>query len=205
MKDLSKIHFRGKEPNEPVVMLLRRHKVALGKQVFGFLGGAVLIVVAYFLLRNYAEWFSDTTSIAYGAIVIVMSLVMLYLLLFMYHAWVDFYLDVWIVTNERIIATDQQGLFHRVTSELRLDRIQDVSSSTRGPFATLFKYGTVQIRTASEEDKFLFNEIAHPEIVARTILELHKKYIDKNQHMQVHGTHQESTIKHYETNESKTV
>ncbi len=204
MKDLSKIYFHGKEPDEQIVMLLRRHKVALGKQVAGFFIGAALIIVAYLLLRNYTEWFTDTTGIAYGAIVIVMSLVMLYLLLFMYHAWVDFYLDTWIVTNERIIATDQQGLFHRVTSELRLDRIQDVSSATRGLFATLFKYGTVQVRTASEEDKFFFNEIGRPEIVARKILELHEQYIGKDQHTQLRGEHQESTIEHH-TNESKPV
>lgn len=204
MKGLSKIHFQGKKPNEPVVMLLRRHKVALGKQVLGFSSGAVLIGVAYFLLRNYTEWFTDTTSIAYGTVVIVMSLVILYLLLFMYHAWVDYYLDIWIVTNERIIATDQRGLFHRVTSELRLDRIQDVSSTTRGIFATLFKYGTVRVRTASEADKFFFNEIAHPEIVARKILELHEQYAATNPHTKLKGTHQGSTIEHY-TNESKSV
>jgi len=103
-----------------------------------------------------------------------------------------------------LLQLTSRGLFHWVTSELRLDRIQDVSSTTRGIFATLFKYGTVQVRTASKEDKFFFNEIAHPEIVARKILELHEKYVGKDQQTQVHDTHQESTIKHH-TDESKSV
>ncbi len=195
MKDLSKIHFAGKDPNEEIVMLLRRHKVALGKQLIEFFIGACLIVIVFIVLSTYTTWLDESTSLVYGIIYLGGSLTFLYLLLFAYHAWVDYYLDVWIITSERVIAMDQQGLFHRVTSELRLDRIQDVSSESRGLLPTIFKYGMIRIRTASEEDSFFFNEVADPDIVARQILELHESYVAKNQQPPIQQvSHQGTTV-----------
>lgn len=81
-------------------------------------------------------------------------------------------LDVWIVTNQRIIDSTQRGFFNRVVSELHVSRIQDVSVSTSGLIQTMFKFGDLQVQTAGTEEKFKFIQIPNPEDVKDEIAKL---------------------------------
>jgi len=188
-------HFPGKEPDEEVIMVLRRHAVAIGKKLAEFAVGAIIPLVGYFVIRNYTDWLDSGTGLLYIFTVLLVGLFYLFILLFIYHAWVDYYLDTWIITSERVVAMEQKGLFNRVVSELRLNRIQDVSSEVKGLLPTFFKYGTVHVQTASENDKFMFSEVPHPEIAARRILELHEKFVGIDQ-QPIKATHQHMTSDH---------
>ncbi|PJA47469.1 hypothetical protein CO172_01260 [Candidatus Uhrbacteria bacterium CG_4_9_14_3_um_filter_36_7] len=84
--------------------------------------------------------------------------------------FVDYYLDVWIVTNKRILNIEQLGLFHRTASELPLNVVQDVTSEVKGILPTLFDFGTVYIQTAGETRRFVFKEVPHPEKVKEQII-----------------------------------
>src|SRR5688572_1534757 len=46
--------------------------------------------------------------------------------LMFYIAWTNYYLDVFLVTNKRVIDIEQFGLFSRDVVELRLEDIQDI-------------------------------------------------------------------------------
>jgi uncharacterized membrane protein YdbT with pleckstrin-like domain len=180
MKNLNKFYFSGKAADETVIIALRRHAMAIIKQIFFLVFLMIVITVILFLLNFYTKLLSDKTSLVYALIVLGASIFYLYILLLIYHAWVDYYLDIWIVTNERVISIEQKGLFHRDVSELRLDKIQDVSSDTKGILPTVFKYGNLQVQTASEQDKFNFTEVPQPEWVASQILQLHEQYLNSH-------------------------
>ncbi|MBU0597811.1 PH domain-containing protein [Patescibacteria group bacterium] len=192
---MNKIHFPGKEPGEIIEMALRRHGVAIAKKISGLLIGVILLAVVYILLRNFTEWLDDDEGLFFILFILGGSLFVLFIILFIFHAWVDYYLDIWLITNQRIVATEQKGLFNRVVSELRLDRIQDVSSEVKGFFPTLFKYGSIHVQTASEQDKFWFDDVPQPELASRKILELHERYIsiDRIQPRLQHDQHQHMT------------
>ncbi len=192
MKDFKAYHFAAMDPDERIDMVLRRHKVALGSRISIFVLGAILPVGVYALIVTYTTLLDDPTSFSYVLLVLLGSVFYLYIVLFMYHAWVDYYLDIWVVTTKRIIATDQQGLFHRVSSELLLNQIQDVSSTVRGFLPTIFQYGTIEVQTASEQDKFTFAEVPKADRVARRILELHNEY-QPQRPVQQPGQHQTMT------------
>jgi len=85
--------------------------------------------------------------------------------------WTDYYLDVWTVTDKRIIDQEQQGLFHRRTSVFRIERIQDVTIEVRGIVATLLNFGDIHVQTAGEAQEFIMYGIAHPKYVREIILE----------------------------------
>ena len=156
LNKLQKYYFPGRQEGEQIIIALKRHKIVIGKKISGFIFGLAIPLALYLVADRFTNWLDDTSSLLYIIIIFVFSLMYLYLLLFIYHSWVDYYLDVWLVTNERIIAMEQKGLFNRVVSELRLNRIQDVSSEVRGFLATIFKYGRIRIQTASEIDRFEF-------------------------------------------------
>jgi len=86
-------------------------------------------------------------------------------------AWTDYYLDIWIVTGNRIVNIDQKGLFKREVSTLRIERIQDVTFEVNGIIATILGFGDVHVQTAGETEEFVIKGIANPERVKRKILE----------------------------------
>ncbi len=85
--------------------------------------------------------------------------------------WTDYYLDIWIVTDSRIVNIDQKGLFNREVSTLRIERIQDITVEINGIVATVLGFGDVHVQTAGESEEFLIKGIANPEHVKRKILE----------------------------------
>lgn len=89
--------------------------------------------------------------------------------------WFDYYLDVWIVTDERIIDVEQIGMFQREVSEFMLSRIQDVTVEIPGFIATLLRYGNLRIQTAGEQS-FVAHDIPHIDKVKNIILTEMRKH-----------------------------
>ncbi len=86
--------------------------------------------------------------------------------------WTDHYLDIWTITDRRIIKIDQIKLFNRHVSSFRLERLQDLTVEVDGIIATLLDYGTIHAETASGHDEqFTASFLPHPEQIKSTILE----------------------------------
>lgn len=105
------------------------------------------------------------------------------------YGFVDFYLDVYIITDRRIVDIAQNGLFKREIAELNLRQIQDVNATVNGFASTLLHFGDVQIQTAAEMPNFIFRSIPHPYEVSKKILDLHEAYLqqleEKEQNKQI--------------------
>ena len=159
------------KPGEKTVLFLRRHWfVPTG--IFLLLIGLISVPFAvYYLLLTQAAWLL-THPVATPLLVLIASLYYFAVWVYSFSEFIDYYLDIWIVTNERVINVEQLGLFARVASELNLTAVQDVTSDVRGIVHTLFDYGIVHIQTAGEKTRFVFKQIHHPEIVKRQIIQL---------------------------------
>lgn len=162
--------FPGQEPNEKIIMVLRRHWWILFKFFFFYL----VLFLLPFLLKTPAEKYTDLLSGGTLTVVVnlLVSLYYLYVLTFFFRAWVDYYLDVWVITNERIVNIEQRGLFSRHISAHRLYRIQDVTSEVKGFLPTLLHYGDVHVQTAGPNPRFVFRQIPNSYDVTRKILSL---------------------------------
>lgn len=89
--------------------------------------------------------------------------------------WTEYFLDVWVVTDRRVINIEQKSLFHREQSTLRMERIQDVTTEVSGIVATVLDFGDIYVQTAGETREFVIKGIGKPDRVKQTILE----YLDK--------------------------
>jgi uncharacterized membrane protein YdbT with pleckstrin-like domain len=92
--------------------------------------------------------------------------------------WTNYYLDVWIITNKKILNVDQHGLFKREVIVLHLDKIQDITYMIDGLVATTLNYGNIKVTTAGAEAEFIFKGIPNPALVQAKINEAllaHKK------------------------------
>lgn len=91
-----------------------------------------------------------------------------WLMLIMFAAfsiWTNYYLDVWTITNKRLIVVDQQGLFRRITGSFRLERLQNIQVEMSGIIATFLNFGTLHAQTAAgeEDDRFNFKATGLPD------------------------------------------
>lgn len=66
--------------------------------------------------------------------------------------WTNYFLDLWIITDRRIILIEQVSYFHRKVSNFRLERLQDIKVTISGLLPTLLNYGTIQAQTASASE-----------------------------------------------------
>ena len=62
---------------------------------------------------------------------------------FFFQEFIDYYLDTWIVTTERVIDINQRGLFNRTAAEMHIALVQDATTEVRGMLGTFLDYGHV--------------------------------------------------------------
>lgn len=68
------------------------------------------------------------------------SLFWIIFLTFMFLDWINDELDLFIITDTRIVGIDQVSALTRSVSECSLDRVQEVNAYTAGIFQTLFGF-----------------------------------------------------------------
>ena len=172
--EFQSVHFPGQHSGERVLLVLRRHPFVFTIVAAAFILFAFLPVFLRFLIPvRIPQSFEGTV---WGVLLAVaLSSYYLFLWLFFAYAWVDYYLDLWIVTDERIVNIEQVGLFNRVISEQRLLRVQDATSEVKGLFPTFLDYGQVFVQTAGERERFVFAQVPHPDAVKKIVILAHEE------------------------------
>lgn len=125
--------------------------------------------------------FAYESQSAANGLVILIVLYPLWLLITwvsLFYFWTDYYLDILIISNKRIIDIEQQGMFYREISSFPLENIQDITIDIPGIVATFLDFGNVKLQTASEKSNFIIPNAAHPEIVKQTIQDAHDKALE---------------------------
>ncbi len=165
-----RFHFTGQRENEEVIEVIHRHWLNILVNFFfvffltSLILGSMIIVPSFFptlLGENTAVFFyfiEDTFFI--------------FIWIFSFLIWIDYYFDVWIITNERIVNIEQKGLFNRYISELNFRNIQDVATVVEGIIPTMFNFGEVSVQTAAEQERFLFHMVPDPYRIKDVIMKL---------------------------------
>src|SRR3989339_208136 len=170
----TRTHIPNQKDNEKVLLFFRRHWITVVKIILLSLFIALIPIIFYLL---FARGYAYLEIPAFRAIYFLLnSIYALFIILFAFTNFIDYYLDVWIVTNLRIINIEQKGLFAREMSEKDLGRMQDITSDVKGFLPTILNYGDVHIQTAGEEQRFVFKQIPNAEEVTRTISNIVSQY-----------------------------
>lgn len=156
---------------EKVLHKLRRHPFTFLPMIFFLLLLLALpIVVGILLKTQLPTWLENETT--FMALVLLGSAYYLGILIFFFTNFIDFYLDIFIVTNDRLIDMEQNGLFSRTVAEVDLYQIQDVTSEVKGILATMFNYGDMTIQTAGTLPKFIVHNIKDPHHLRQELMDL---------------------------------
>lgn len=165
------IEFIHKKSYEKIIRTVRRDPITFVPYVLVFII-LMLVPIGVFWLIN--TMFPDlfTSTALYTIAVLGASIFYLCLYLFYYSYFVAFYLDMWVVTNDRLIDVRQISLFAKSIAELDLYQIQDASSEVKGIFPSIFKYGDVTLQTAGSVPKFIIYNTPNPHELRQLILDL---------------------------------
>lgn len=164
----------GKLPGEQIIKIIRRDIFILaGKILLALILLGLPALVGALMLNLFPNLAAG--EISYPLIVLASSGYVLFVWLFLFFSFIDYYLDVWIITSERIIDVRQEGFFSRVVSEFKLFQVQDVTSELKGVWQFIFRFGNVYVQTAAETQRFMFKQIPRPEDTRDTIIKLVEK------------------------------
>ena len=170
MSLFSRYHFQGQRENEEVLRIIHRHWFSIAMQYSAIGCATILLVIIFSILPEITPLSSDALPPVFLAF--LLNTFFLFLWLYAFLIWVDYYFDIWIITNERIVNIEQKGLFNREVSELQFSRIQDVTSVVDGFIPTILNFGDVYVQTAAEEERFVFRQIPDPYTIKDMVMQL---------------------------------
>lgn len=158
------IHFESQDPDERIVLFVRRHQITnIGWIVTALVLGVLPLFLGFVpVIDFFPERFQLMSVIAWY--VLIMGYVL--------ENYLSWFFNVNIFTDERIIDIDFYSLIYKKISVAQIDRVEDVTSSVGGFFGSVLDYGTVDIQTAAQERELSFELIPYPGKVMQVMNEL---------------------------------
>ncbi len=114
----------------------------------------------------------------FGAILFLILLVSA--LLYAYRTFLVWHDSIFVVSDRRIVDVDRRGLWRRVVSEANLLEIEDVSYVIQGFWATIFRYGTVNVRVKGNNVELQIFNVRRPAKVHDLINDLRSSHVPLN-------------------------
>lgn len=161
-----KADFSAKDPEEVVILLLRKHPITNLKWILI----SIVMLLAPIVL-NYVPIFKIFPIPANYQEVFIIGWYVL-TLAYIFENFLSWFFNVNIVTDERIFDVDFVNLIYREITDANTEQIQDVTVKVGSVIRTIFNYGDVQIQTAGEIPQIEFHAVPQPDRVARIIREL---------------------------------
>lgn len=147
-------------PGEEIKIILKRHWIVFLLLFLFFLIWISISIWIYYILKfsiisyifNIIFWLSFS--------------------LFLYIEWINHELDMFIITNNRIISVEQISFLNRNVTECNLWQVQEVNSRTRWVLANLFNYWSLSIQTAWNVTTMMMDYCPNSMQQARKILNI---------------------------------
>lgn len=150
------------QSGEKVIHQARRHWLIFLTEAIGL---ALALIVPLVALGSLEVDERTTTLISFCFAAWTLIIFLIFCVLF-----TNYYLDLFIVTNRRLIDVEQLGLFARDVAIAPLENIEDIKIEVVGIIPTFFKYGTLHVQTAATNREITVRGITKPYKVKEAIL-----------------------------------
>ena len=156
------------EDGEKVVLMVHKHWWFIAVRVVGILLILALPLVLWKVLVTAGIVTAYARTMA--APIALLALWALIGWVMFWQFWTLYYMDMWIVTDRRLIDIDYKGFFDRDIAMLRLDKVQDLTVHVRGIVGSLLNFGHIVVQTAATDKEFIIDQIARPEELRDAIM-----------------------------------
>jgi len=130
---------------------------------------SVVAALPLIILPVLSAFYSLDSGYVVDLFTFIYGIYLIFVWIIVFIMWTDYYLDMAVITNKRIMDVEQKGLFSRVVSTLRYEVIQDVTTDIVGVVPTLLNYGDLYVQTAAEKREFCIEDVKDPVLVKSII------------------------------------
>jgi uncharacterized membrane protein YdbT with pleckstrin-like domain len=178
------LHFPGQHKGEEVKIVFRRSIFFLiAPYILNLILLVVALIIANVLPNNIPILQEDFIASIFDFII---TLIIIFIFYTSFLTWTHYYLDAYIVTNQRVLTIDQIDFFHRKVSEADIGNVQDIEVVVQGFFSNTLNFGDVRIQTAGADQKTLFfDNIPYPYKAKDIIL----KFAEDNRKVELHNAY----------------
>lgn len=149
--------------NEHIVAEVHRHWLRFAGQGIACLTLALFPIAVHIFASSASVRIADIISDYSSHILLLECAWVLAIWIFFAVAWTNHYLDILIVTNQRVIDIEQFHLFSRDVSEVPLEQIEDIKVERHGILAEWLDFGTLSVQTAARSNEFTLHSLQRPE------------------------------------------
>lgn len=157
--------YDGIDSNEHLVYVFRKSLITTIPWLFITF---VLTVLPSFI----APFVLTQTNLSYKFIFIVSCFWYIGTFGYFFQSFLNWFFNVYIVSDKKIIDVDFHGLIYGNISEAKLSDVEDVTSKIHGAIRTVFEFGDVFVQTAGESPQFEFHDVPDPANVRDLIADL---------------------------------
>ena len=169
-------NFKGQQKNEIVHCFTRKHWIVLLPSWIGFLLTLGCLFVFLFFISDNALA-SVFSPFSYK----VSAFLGLGILTYLFHRFFDkifnYYIQVLVFTNFRIVILDQTLFFYSQRDSIDLNQIQDVGVQRGGIIKTILNYGELTITLSTVHATKILPFVPNPEYFFRKINKIKREYI----------------------------
>lgn len=167
------------DSGEELTMRVRRHWWALFSEAVSLLVLAALPTIVFAAMAAGGAF--SLSAKLFPLFLFASAAWWLFVWIMFFIMWTNYYFDLWLVTNKRLIHIEQRTLFSREMSTFRLDKLQDISVEMRGLIAHLFHFGDIHAQTAGEAREFKIRHIHNPHKIKDEIWQAHDALMQTHQ------------------------
>lgn len=165
------VTFNSQDPGESIYILTRSHVAINIGWIIRFIMALffpIVVIVIYSLFNSFLVT-QNIEPLPLGSLFAISDWVMIIIFYFSLCTsyalinFLDWYFDIYLVTNLRILHVDFAVFSGKSVSEATLANIQDVSQNVVGFLPSFFAYGDVLVQTAAEKTRFYFKALPDPD------------------------------------------
>ena len=149
---------------EEVLMVIRRHWIVFViLWIHAFVG--IIINIVLYAMFWFELWVNIFNLIYLNGFIV-----------FMYINWINHELDMYVITNSRIIWIEQVWFLNRDVSQCALNDVQEANINTKWFFSNIFDYWVLTIQTAWNASNFRMEFVPDPLATSRKALNIAEDY-----------------------------
>jgi hypothetical protein len=148
--------------NEKIQNIYRQTESVLFRPVLVVFG---LIYFPWFILLKYEIAANHLRLLLFWTLLVLIYALRKFLL------WL---LNVYLLTNQRLVCVNYYGLFDKKVLESPLDKILNVSYHSKGLWQSLLGFGSVEVQAAGLKEPVILKNVAHPSQIKDALWQAHR-------------------------------
>lgn len=153
------LSFASQEYNEQIILLMRRDFIT---NTFWIFTAVIFIFLPFVVSYMLKPLLSSPLPIPPQWTIIFFSIYYLIIIGYALYNFADWFYNIGIITDKRIIDITFTNLTDIDVAATRLTEIEDISYAQKGFMASFFDYGDVVARTVAAKDNFVFENKPRP-------------------------------------------